>query len=55
MSKSQVFVAQFLSYCRNVSRTFVELCMAGRHIGVQFWRSYDVVDQNLYKADTQLY
>ena len=27
----------FWAICRNVSRTFEELCMAGRHIGIQFW------------------
>ena len=27
----------FWAICRNVSRTFEELCMVGRHIGIQFW------------------
>ena len=38
MSQSQVFVAHsFWVICRNVSHSFVELCMRRRHIGAPFW------------------
>ena len=38
MSKSQVFVAHsFWVICRNVSRTFEELCMETPHCGAPIW------------------